>query len=109
MFLVKGFLAGWHVGAGSMNPARVFGPAVTNNEWTHHWVWWVSEIIGAILAVVLERMIFAPVFDDNHESPLWWWHAFLTYDPDQNNLTKCLGTKRKNQKRRAWKPASNMV
>ena len=46
--------------------------------------------VGHVLDVIL---------DDKHPS----------YDPDQNNLTKCLGTKRKNQKRRAWKPATNMV
>ena len=101
-------MAGWHVGAGCMNPARVFGPAITNNEWTHHWVWWVSEIIGAILAVVLENMIFAPVFDENNESPLWWVHAFLTWDPEQS----CWANARKQKRllrRKTWKAANDSV
>ena len=104
----KGVLAGWHVGAGCMNPARVFGPAVTNNEWAHHWIWWVSEIIGAVLAVVLENMVFAPVFDENNESPLWWVHAFLTWNPEQTWWAN--ERKRKQQLRRhSWKPANSLV
>ena len=73
-----GVLGGWHIGAGCMNPARVFGPAVVGNEWHAHWVWWVSEIVGACLAVVVVRILFAPLYtsDLDQPSPIWWWRLF---------------------------------
>ena len=42
-----------------MNPARVFGPAVIAGDWDYHWVWWVSEILGALFSVVLEARVSA--------------------------------------------------
>ena len=59
-----------------MNPARVFGPAVVANEWTHHWVWWLSDIGGACLAVIVVRMIFAPIYNSDKTSALWWWRFY---------------------------------
>ena len=65
-----------------MNPARVFGPAVVGNEWHAHWVWWISEIVGACLAVVVVRMLFAPLYssDPDQPSPIWWWRLFQHYN-----------------------------
>ena len=62
-----------------MNPARVFGPAVVAGDWNHHWIWWVSEILGACFAVAIESLIFAPIEVDGDitRSPLWWWKVFL--------------------------------
>lgn len=37
----------------SMNPARSFGPALIGGIWQHHWVYWLSPIMGAQLAVIL--------------------------------------------------------
>lgn len=56
-----------------MNPARVFGPAVIAGDWDHHWIWWISEILGACFAVVVEAIFLAPILANNSQtSPLWW-------------------------------------
>ncbi|TRY84702.1 hypothetical protein DNTS_003919 [Danionella cerebrum] len=33
--------AGAGVSGACLNPARALGPAVLNNHWTHHWIYWV--------------------------------------------------------------------
>ena len=62
-----------------MNPARVFGPACVTMDWNYHWIWWVSEILGACFSVVMEAMIFAPIVvkGDMSKTSLWWWRMFL--------------------------------
>jgi aquaporin Z len=34
-----------------MNPARSFGPALANGEFSHYWVYIVGPLAGALLAV----------------------------------------------------------
>ncbi|MBD2093290.1 aquaporin [Microcoleus sp. FACHB-1515] len=43
----------------SMNPARSLGPAFVGNLWQHHWVYWVAPIVGAQLAVLVYKRLFA--------------------------------------------------
>ena len=43
-------LVGVPLTGASMNPARTFGPALINNRWTDHWVYWVGPLIGAAVA-----------------------------------------------------------
>lgn len=44
----------------SMNPARSFAPALWNNSWTMHWVYWLGPIAGSILVSVAYRTLFWP-------------------------------------------------
>lgn len=42
-----------------MNPARAFGPALIDNTWSDHLVWWIGPIAGAVLAALLYHYVFA--------------------------------------------------
>jgi len=42
----------------SMNPARSFGPAVVNNCWKRHWIYWVGPLFGSTLAAVIAQLLF---------------------------------------------------
>ena len=77
--VTQGVLGGRYIGAGCMNPARVFGPAFISRDFYYHWIWWLSEILGACFSVVVEALIFAPIVvkGDMTNSPLWWWRLFL--------------------------------
>lgn len=50
--LTVGFLClvGGSVSGGAFNPARAFGPALVGGKWTHHWVYWVGDLLGAAVA-----------------------------------------------------------
>ncbi len=42
----------------SLNPARSFAPALFENDFQHHWIYWLAPMLGAVAAVtVLGRMI----------------------------------------------------
>uniref|UniRef100_A0A7N6A5D6 Aquaporin 8a, tandem duplicate 1 n=1 Tax=Anabas testudineus TaxID=64144 RepID=A0A7N6A5D6_ANATE len=41
--------AGGLTSGACMNPARAFGPAVVANHWSHHWIYWVGPLCGALL------------------------------------------------------------
>merc|ERR1712048_740351 len=72
--VTQGVFGGWYIGAGCMNPARVFGPAITNNEWNYHWIWWLSEFAGAAFAVAVEVLLLAPITTNTAKrSPLIWF------------------------------------
>lgn len=42
----------------SMNPARSFGPALVNNCWKSHWVYWFGPLLGSTVAAVVAQVIF---------------------------------------------------
>jgi aquaporin TIP len=53
-------IAGGTITGASMNPARSFAPALAANIWTHHWVYWLGPILGAILAALAARFLWQP-------------------------------------------------
>ncbi|XP_016991973.2 aquaporin AQPcic [Drosophila rhopaloa] len=49
--------AGLFTGA-SMNPTRSLGPAVWNNSWEHHWIYWVGPLVAGAVTSLIYRMAF---------------------------------------------------
>ena len=51
-------LAGGPITGASMSPARSFGPALMQGDWTAHWLYWVAPVAGAVTAaLVYENLI----------------------------------------------------
>lgn len=50
-------LAGGGISGACMNPARAFGPAVVSGHWTHHWIYWVGPLTGALVTVSIVRLV----------------------------------------------------
>ncbi|KAH6620328.1 aquaporin [Boeremia exigua] len=51
-------LAGVLYTGGSLNPARSFGPDVATRLFDdYHWIYWVGPLLGALLAVLLYRLL----------------------------------------------------
>lgn len=50
LVVLFGVMVGGPISGGSMNPARVFGPALASGSFANHIVWWVGPIAGAVLA-----------------------------------------------------------
>jgi MIP family channel proteins len=58
LVIVFAILVGGPLTGASMNPARTFGPALVNNFWVAHWIYWAGPLLGGLVAAVLyERVI----------------------------------------------------
>jgi MIP family channel proteins len=53
-------LVGGPLSGASMNPARTFGPALLSNTWTHHWIYWIGPVAGALSAAWVYERLVAP-------------------------------------------------
>lgn len=53
----------------SLNPARSFAPALWNNQWTHHWIYWFGPIGGALISSFMYRVIFGVPDKIEEEEP----------------------------------------
>ncbi|XP_030387858.1 aquaporin [Scaptodrosophila lebanonensis] len=49
--------AGSFTGA-SMNPTRSLGPAVWNDSWEHHWIYWVGPLAAGAITSLIYRYAF---------------------------------------------------
>jgi aquaporin TIP len=53
-------LAGGRVSGAAMNPARWFGPALVQQDFTNWWIWVVGPIIGGLIAGIAYKKIWLP-------------------------------------------------
>jgi len=54
-----GVMVGGAISGGSMNPARVFGPAMASGHFANHYVWWIGPIVGGVTAGFTYDLIFS--------------------------------------------------
>jgi len=54
----------------SMNPARSFAPALWNNQWSHHWIYWFGPIGGALITSFAYKAIFGISDKQVEEEPM---------------------------------------
>lgn len=54
-----GVMVGGAISGGSMNPARVFGPALASGHFANHYVWWIGPIVGGLLAGFSYDLLFS--------------------------------------------------
>ena len=59
LVVLLGVMVGGPISGGSMNPARVFGPALASGHFENHYVWWLGPIAGGVLAGLVYENIFA--------------------------------------------------
>lgn len=52
-------MAGGPYTGASMNPARSFGPALLNGDWTQHWVYWLGPLLAAVVGAGGYKALFA--------------------------------------------------
>ncbi|XP_073970220.1 uncharacterized protein isoform X2 [Rhodnius prolixus] len=43
-----------------INPMRSFGPAVSNQEWENHWIYWVAPLFASAVASICYHIICLP-------------------------------------------------
>jgi aquaporin related protein len=63
------FLQGPLTGAG-LNPARSLAPALYNQNWTNHWLYWLAPISASIASSLLYKLVFAKDYLKNSRDDL---------------------------------------
>ncbi|XP_022920543.2 aquaporin-like isoform X1 [Onthophagus taurus] len=55
----------------SMNPARSFGPALWNNDWHLHWIYWVGPLTSAVVGSLIYKYLFLNIYSKKYiETPV---------------------------------------
>ncbi|PBC30130.1 Aquaporin AQPAe.a [Apis cerana cerana] len=73
----------------SMNPARSLAPALWNNQWSHHWIYWFGPIGGALLSSFTYKTIFG-VKRNKQEEPAAEAVALNSVDTQKAEERFCL-------------------
>lgn len=58
LIITMDILTGGRITGAAMNPARAFGPAVIQQDFTNWWIYWVGPIIGGLVAAFLYKTIW---------------------------------------------------
>jgi len=58
LIITMDILAAGRLTGAAMNPARAFGPALINNFWNDHLVYWIGPVIGAVVAAIVYHYVF---------------------------------------------------
>ncbi|CAK9819236.1 Aquaporin AQPAe.a [Anthophora plagiata] len=68
----------------SMNPARTFGPAFWNSNWTNQWIYWFGPTAGALLGTYTYQLLFAIKETDKPNESIGFieMKAIKSYDED---------------------------
>ena len=53
-------LWGGPISGASMNPARLFGPALIAGVWRDQWIYWLGPLIGAVLGAAIYQFVRQP-------------------------------------------------
>lgn len=51
-----------------MNPARSLGPAIWQNDYRNHWVYWLGPLAAAVVAANLYKLVFRREVNDKSEN-----------------------------------------
>lgn len=69
----------------SMNPARTFGPAFWNSNWTNQWIYWFGPTAGALLGTYTYVFLFAEKkSQENDQLGFVEMKAINSYSSDTN-------------------------
>lgn len=51
-------IAGGPLTGASMNPARSLAPALWNNDFENHWIYWVATMLAGLVVPIFYRILF---------------------------------------------------
>jgi aquaporin TIP len=60
LIITMDILTGGRITGAAMNPARAFGPAVVQQDFTNWWIYWVGPIVGGLIAAFLYTYLWLP-------------------------------------------------
>ncbi|XP_060168909.1 aquaporin TIP1-3-like [Lycium barbarum] len=70
LIVAANILSGGALFGAAMNPAIAFGQALISWTWTHHWVYWLGNFIGATIAALVYQTIFIGQSNDREQLPI---------------------------------------
>ncbi len=69
LIITMDILGGGRITGAAMNPARAFGPAVVQQDFTNWWIYWVGPIAGGLIAAFAYRSIWLSRYGMPHPNP----------------------------------------